>query len=426
MIHLWLLVGIALTIGCAFFFSFSETCLMSLDRYRIHFLVEKKGRRAALLSQILEKPETVLSPILLGNTLATTLTATFTSYLVGSLVTSGVLPLGAEVAQALGGVIIAIVILVFGEITPKSVAARSPESYVMGVVLPLRILSAVLSPLVQISLWASRGIIRILAPKRGDERDGILGPEELKAIIAHHGEQALPSDSMEMIRNLFELPSAAARDAMRPRSQVVMLEKGSRPEDALNLFLRHGFSILPVYDGEREHIVGVLHIRDLLRELGRSARQSRPARLERLLRPALYVPETAPLSEILRLFRSGRGRFAIVVDEIGQFEGIVTLEDVLEEIVGALGPQASDGRPGVVMEGTAFVVDGFMPLREFNRQFTRPLPADETYTTLAGFLMSRWGHVPDLQETLEAQGYRFTVLEREGYRIRQVRVEPLP
>jgi putative hemolysin len=427
MIYLFLGIGIAITISFSFFFSLSETALLSMNRYRIRFLLETKGRRAEYLSHILEHPERILSPILLGNTLCNTATATLTSYLIATLITREILRVSNGLAQAAASVLIAVLILVFSEITPKSIAARNPETFALRVIYPLRVVTWLLGPLVKLSLLASRGLIRLVtgqSPEPGVHR---LSIEELKSILTHYSDDTLSAEAREMIHKLFEFPSIPVRDIMLPRNRVRIVECGASLTDATAMFLDNEFSSLPVYEGSPDNIVGVVRIRDCFRRLTLDDPAARSVPLRELMVPPTFVPETASIADILRQFQASANHFGMVVDEFGQFEGIITMEDVLEEIVGEIQAQNEQGKPSIRRIGPGnYVMDGILSVRDFNRFFPYPLPPNDAYATLAGFLMSKLGKLPAAREEMAWERYRFTVEEASGHQIRRVRLTILP
>jgi len=427
MIYLFLGIGIVITVGFSFFFSLSETALLSMNRYRIRFLLETKGRKAEFLRFVLDHPERILSPILVGNTLCNTACATLTSYLITTLIAREILRVNNELAQAAASVLIAIVILVFGEITPKSIAARHPESFALRVIFPLRVVAWVLSPLVKLSLVTSRGLIRLVTGRPPESDVHRLSIEELKSILTHYTDDTLSAEAREMIHKLFEFPSIPVKDIMLPRNRVQIVESGASLADVKALFLDNELSSLPVYEGSPDNIVGIVRIRDCFRRLTLDVPAARSVPVSELMVPPTFVPETASIADILRQFQESANHFGVVVDEFGQFEGIITMEDVLEEIVGEIQAQKEQGRPSIRRIGPAnYLMDGILSVREFNRFFPYPLPQHDAYATLAGFLMSELGKLPGAREEMTWENYLFKVEEVKGHQIRRVRLTILP
>jgi len=423
MLYLFLGIGIFITIGLSFFFSMSETALLSLNRYRIRFLAENKTRRAEFLLTILDRPEKVLSPILLGNTLVNTVTAMLTSYLIATLTTREILRIQNEIAQAAASVVISIVILIFGEITPKTLAARQPERYAFRVILPIRGISWLLSPIVRLSMAASRVLLRLFINVHEQPPLQRLSIEELKTLLTHYSDSNIPPESLEMIHKLFEFANIPVREVMVPRPKVVMVDVAAGLDDIQAVFLQHDFSAVPVYETVPENIVGVVRLRDLFSRMAQAGPGTPGLTLRQVISPATFVPETTPIDDILKQFRSTGVQFAVVVDELGQFEGVVTMDDVLEEIVGEIQRMSDAGHFPIHRLGPGqYSLEGLLPIREFNRYFPEPLPSDETYATLAGFLMDRLGRVPELQESLNWGNYRFSVQEVSNRQVRRVRL----
>lgn len=416
-------IGILITIGLSFFFSLSETALLSLNRYRIRFLAENKTRRAEFLLNILDHPEKVLSPILLGNTLVNTATAVLTSYLVATLTTREILRIQNEIAQAAASILISIVILIFGEITPKTLAARQPERYAFRVILPIRGITWLLSPIVRLSMAASRVLLRLFIDVHEQSPLQRLSIEELKTLLTHYSDNNIPPESLEMIHKLFEFANIPVREVMVPRPKVVMVDVEAGIDEIQAVFLQHDFSTVPVYETVPENIVGVVRLRDLFSRMAQAGPGDAGLTLRQVVSPATFVPETAPIDDILKQFRSTGIQFAVVVDELGQYEGVVTLDDVLEEIVGEIQRMSDAGHFPIHRLGPGqYSLEGLLPIREFNRYFPEPLPSDETYATLAGFLMDQLGRVPELHQSLNWGNYRFSVQEVSDRQVRRVRL----
>lgn len=421
MTDVFLAIGIVLTLGLSFFFSLSETAILSMSRYRLRFILENQAKPDPLLQKFLERPETALTPILVGNTLVNVGGAFMTSVLVTDLLQTGVLRVGNEIAQAAASILVTIAILICGEVTPKAIAARYPETFALKIAGPLRMISYLLSPLVMLSLSAGNALIRLLTRNRPHSHLPRLSLDELKAIITHHGDTSLPAGAVEMIQNIFEFPLLTVRDIMVSRKQVITVPVRAGLAELISLFLKYDYSQMPVHDGNPDNILGVLEMRDLFREAVKVRSGGGAFSLARLLRPPVFLPETSSVTEVLRMFQRSRNHFAIVVDEFGQFDGIVTIEDVLEEIVGEIQARHGDSASPVRrLEPGRFLLDGLLPVRQFNRIFPEPLPAGESYSTVAGFLMSELGRLPASQETIEWRDYRFIVHELEGHRIHRV------
>jgi putative hemolysin len=421
MTYILLTLGILFSIGLSSFFSLSETALLSLNRYRIRFLIKEKGSRAAMLEHVLDEPEKILSPILLGNTLANVITAMLTAFLVSMLVVNHFTFLSNEMAQFIASILISILILIVGEITPKSVAARYPEKLALRVILPLRVVLWILNPLIKLSLWVSNHLIQRIIRSGAGAHPPVLSVDELKSIITHHSEQPLDDDALEMIHNVFEFPTIPSGEVMIPRNLVLMLPAGTGMQTLLDHFLKYEFSCIPIFEDTPDNILGVVHAREFFTEIIRIRLTEEHFHLDQLVKPARFIPESAPISEVLKLFQESHSHFAIVVDEFGQFEGIVTLQDILEEIVGEITAPADDERKSINQIATdRYLLDGLLSIRGFNRFFDTPLPTSESYSTLAGFLMSNAGRILEENESMDWASYQFVVEKMEGRQIKLV------
>jgi len=316
-----------------------------------------------------------------------------------------------------------VVLLIFGEITPKTLAARQPERYAFRVILPLRGVTWLLSPIVRLSMAASRVLLRLFIDVHEQSPLRRLSIEELKTLLTHYSDNDIPPESLEMIHKLFEFANIPAREVMVPRHKVVMVDVAAGLDEIQAVFLRYDFSAVPVYDTVPENIVGVVRLRDLFSRMAHAGTGATNLTVRQLISPATFVPETAPIDDILRQFRSTGVRFAVVVDELGQFEGVVTMDDVLEEIVGEIQRMSDAGHFPIHRLGPGqYSLEGLLPIREFNRYFPEPLPSDETYATLAGFLMDQLGRVPELHQSLNWGSYRFSVQEVSNRQVRRVRL----
>lgn len=421
--------GIALLVGVSFFFSFSETALLSLSRFRIRFMADKIGRRAEMLQVILDDPERVLAPILLGNTLVNTANAVLVAHLVTMLISDGLIRVSSGTAIIVADIILTVVILVGGEITPKAIAFRNPEKYALGVIRPVKLTAFLLSPLVFVSLRLGRMMIRLITRGRSGTVSSPVSMEELRAIIDHHADRELiPSDSLEMIHNLFEFPTIPVRHIMTPRHVVRLMEEQTTPDRAAQEFIGCRHSVIPVYRRSHDNILGAVYVWDLFRDLLGQGRPRPGARsIRKLVRPVPFIPETSSVADVLRQFQETRQDFAVVVDELGQFEGVVTREDILSEIVGKLGKKEGGGSPPSIRKTgpDEYLIDGLLPVRDFNRYFLVPIPADDRYATLGGFVMSRLGRIPSVGDRQEWESYSLAVEEMAGHRVKSIRMKHL-
>jgi len=315
--------------------------------------------------------------------------------------------------------------VVLGEVVPKNLSIAKADRLAM-LVAPVLLVFYRLSMAFVLVIERSAGIITRALNIRGAFHAGGHSAEELKLIVSSsRGLGYLPEAEEEMIHNVLDLGTISAREVMVPRNRIVSMEAAASLDEVLHAMIEAGHSRLPVYDTSPEKIIGILHYKDLLpvweerRQAIRSGRPSRSFRLRRLLRPHLVVPETKPLSQILEEFRTGRSHMAIVVDEFGTIAGLLTVEDVLEQLEDehdekTARPMADDGD---------VELDGSTRIRDLDSGFAIGIPADAGFETLAGFILYRLGRIPRSGEVLEHGGRRYTVTAMERNRIARVRIE---
>jgi CBS domain containing-hemolysin-like protein len=322
--------------------------------------------------------------------------------------------------------------VVLGEVVPKNLAIAKADQLAVLVAPVLLVFYRISIPFVVVLERSSEAIMRAMRLKAGAHPGGH-SAEELKLIVSSsRGLGYVPEMQEEMIHRVLDLGTIAVREIMIARNDIVSIPADSSLDDVLRVVLREGHSRLPVYEGSPEKIVGILHYKDLLpvweerRRAIRSGRPSRSFRLGRLLRPFLIVPETKPLSQMLEEFRRGTSHMAMVVDEFGTIVGLVTVEDVLEQVVGRIEDEHDDRDQRYAAGADDVELDGTTRIRDLETEFGIEIPTDAGFETLAGFLLYEFGAVPRPGDNIEHQGRRYTVLEMDRNRIARVRVEKLP
>ncbi len=403
------LLGLILLIAFSAFFSGSETALMAVDRWRIRHLGSKR-RRARLVEKTLEEPEKLIGTILLGNNLV--------NVAASALATSIAIKLAGEGGVIWATLIMTLVILVFAEITPKTIAAYHPERIAMFVVQPIYALIRVLFPIVRILSAVSNKLIAILnLEKPGGE--SISSIEEIAAMIRVGAEEGvIKKRDEEMLQAVLDLDRIPVESVMLPTRDMVAFEINTPYEKVLAGVEESEFSRYPVYEDSKGNVSGFMHIRDLLKWQGPTTEFS----LAKIIRQASYVPEGRSVRRQLVDFQKSRIHLAFVVDEYGEVAGIVTLEDILEEIVGEiedehdrflrrLQPQA-DG---------SFLVEGSLSIRDLNKWLGWDLPEDG-YQTIAGLVLTLFGRLPEVDEVVQWENFRFQVEEMFAKAIIRIRV----
>ena len=410
-----LLVILTLCILSSGFLSGSETAIVAVPRERAHQLAQH-GKRGERLEQLLADLEDTIGTLLLANNFVNILGASVATALAIDLV-------GESWGPWLSTVTITAIILIIGEITPKTLAARRPEQYALTVSSALWSLSRVLQPVSRLFVAVSRGILRLLGVHA--TRESTLVTEEDIRSMAVMGEEAgeIEEAEREIIDSLFSLADRPVRDVMTPRVDVVSLEHPVTPEQVRRAVAATGHSRYPVVapDADLDEMLGVLYFKDLYRvdDVGG------PDQIRRLLREPLYVPESTPVLTALQQMRHRRVGFAAVLDEHGGVEGILTIKDLVSELVGELQDEYDPGIPvTVAIDGDVWVADGRVPVEELAEELGTELPAGP-YATAGGLFLSIAGDIPAEGASVEVAGFRMTVLDMDRRRIDRLRIEPI-
>ncbi len=405
--NLWRLAVLFVLLFLSGFFSGSETALLALDRLRVKFLQQKGRPGAAQLAQLLERPDRLLGGILVGNNLVN---------IAATVVATGFfVSLYGERGELLTILVLTPVILILAEVCPKTFAAQFPEKTSFFVLRPILLVIWILSPVI----YVVTGISGLLTGffHRGEKENDSLSEDEIRAII-EAGEESgvVAAEQRRMLHGVFDLSETRVRDVMLPRTEIVGIEAGSSFAVVLDILRSARHSRFPVYSESLDSIVGVIHSKDILGCIGKEDVFS----LKALCRKPHFVPESNRIALLLQSFRKRKEHLAIVVDEYGGVEGLVTLEDVVEEIVGEIHDEhdieEADFRP---LGPKRFLVDGAVSLRVLNRRFELELP-EEQVTTLAGLLMQKMGKIPVEGDFCEIDAIRFGIRQMDGRRIEVV------
>jgi putative hemolysin len=349
------------------------------------------------------------------------------------------LPHGAFYAHGLAAGISFILITFFhvtlGEVVPKTIALQRAEQVALAVAAPMEVFITLASPVLAIMRSAARFVLRLFGTRELRE-GGVHSPEELKLMVTASRKFGLvPALQEEMINRAIDLENISVREIMVPRPDIFSLPGSMTLDDAVQRVVDEQHSRIPVYDADqgREHIIGVLYSKDLMRwmryRLARLA-ANRPARIasnlkvQHIMREVLVVPETKPLTDLLEEFKRRKRHLAVVVDEFGSTAGVVTVEDVLEQLVGEIEDEYDVPEQSVLTAGgTSMVLDGGVNIRDLESQYQIRLPRDEGFETLGGFVMSKLQRIPREGDTFEYHNYRYTVIEMDGRRIDTIKVD---
>lgn len=427
----WLLVGVALIVGCIgaiALLSASEAALTALRRSRIAHLVAGGNRRAVVVDRLLERPERLLLALRLAVTLLTGL-ALGLSVAVGAL---AALPLAGPEPSAREGmlrglpavVVAALVALplihLLGQVLPRALAVSRAERLALAWAGWWRALASSLAPLVWLTQATSAYFARLIGVPLNLPVRIASSEEEIKSIVEGSAEQGLLQDEeREMIQSIFDFGDTVVRKVMVPRIDIACLSADTPVDQAITVILEEGHSRIPVYEETVDTIVGVVHAKDLLRPL-MMGQGSLP--LREVMRPPFFVPEGKKVGELLHEFKRSKNQLAIVVDEYGGTSGLVTLEDLLEEIVGEIQDEYDVEEPDVVvLDERTCIVDARLVLDEVAERLGVDLPTEE-YDTLGGFVFGLLGRLPEQGDTVSYGPLDFIVEQTDGHRIQKVRV----
>jgi putative hemolysin len=397
------------------FFSLAETSFMAVNRLRLKYQAEAGDKKAETIKEIVANSDRLLGVILFGVTLTEIAAAGIVTYAIASYTSKG----HSEIASLIGSVVFSFVILIFCELTPKIIAAAHPEHISRILLLPIQITIRVLYPFATFASWIANRIVRILGLDPGVSPFAH-GPseEEIKAMIAGSPEASMPQEKKNLLHNIFEIEATQIREIMIPRIEVTAVEINDDIPKILDVVKKTNYSRIPVYRRNFDNPIGILNVKDLLQYVQKSGEIN----LQALLRPIHFVPDSARLDFVLRQMQSMHLHMAVVVDEFGGVEGMVTLEDLLEEIVGEIRDEHDTEIEDVrELSPNIYSIAGKIPIRDFNRVFDERIPESPEYTTLAGFLEALTGRLLLEGEVVLYQSLIFTIEKIEGFRIVTIR-----
>ncbi|MGH9461789.1 MAG: hemolysin family protein [Vicinamibacteria bacterium] len=400
------------------FFSSAETALLSLNRYRLRHLEERRGHHATLIRRVLTYPEKVLGTILTGNVFVNTAAGALVTYAVTLSVTDPQKRAEAITLSTLG---ITALILVFGEMVPKSLAARHPEEWSLLVIRPVVFCIRLFSPAVKLLTLVSNGFLRVFGEVPRPLRHEIT-LEELQVLVHGGGDGAGDTGTKrQMLRNVFELGETRVSEVMVPRTEIVAVDVSAPLEDILSLIQKHRISRIPVYRETLDKVEGLVYSKDLIRYWGNSV----PFQLADVLRKPYFLPDGAKVEQALEQMQKKRVHLALVVDEHGGVEGMVTLEDLLEEIVGELSDEREEVSPIRALPDGSYSLSGSISVKDLNEGLGLDLPEEPDYNTLAGLILTRLGRIPAGGEELAVAGLMLSVERVSHRRIVRVKARPL-
>jgi magnesium and cobalt exporter, CNNM family len=412
------------------FFSGSEIAIISARRSQVEARLAAGSRRARSLKRLQDNLDGFLATVQIGVTLMGTLAGVLGGYLAkgfvepwfaGGVLARWVSPTFAATILVGGGIVY--VELIFGELVPKALALRFTEQVALLVAPPLDFLARSSHWLVVFVTKTTRAILSIFRLRGSDHRT-FVSEEEIKHLVKEGREQGvLDQTEMEIIHSVFQFSETPVKKVMVPRPKIFALDVGTPPGEVERLMVEGGFSRIPVYDGSVDNMVGLVYVKDALRLLERR----QPVVLRKILHPVHFVPETKKVGALLKELQKRRTHLALVVDEHGSLTGLVTLEDLLEEIVGEIQDEYDwEEKPVERLRDGSLVVEGTIPAGEVRENYQVPIPESAEFETVAGFMLEALGSVPKGGEVVALGDYRLIVVDVEKNRISKVKIEKVP
>ena len=411
-IPLWiLLASIAFLVLMSAFFSGSETSMMAINRYRLKHLVKEKNKSAKRVSRLLEKTDRLLGVILIGNN--------FTHTLSTALATVVAIRIWSDNAVLAVTVFMTIIMIIFAEVMPKTIAALKPESIAFPSSYLLKPLSKILSPLITLVSFVSNNVTKLIGIDLDNANKDELKPEELRTLLQTSG---VPKRQEEMLMGIFDMDNLSVNDVMIPKNEIIGIDLNDEIEDIVKQLQEIDFTYTPCYEDTIDNIQGFLSLNKKAEFLGSDAKSIRSLKDE--LREPLFVPENTPLYKQLANFQSSGRRVGLIVDEYGDIEGIITLRSILEIIVGEITTESIEKMDIMPQADGSYLVDGSVMIREVNRRLKWELPT-EGPKTLSGLILEEIQTIPDTNVGLSIENYRIeTVLIKDNV-IKLAKVEEI-
>lgn len=393
------------------FFSSAETAFISLPKTRIQFLVESGVHGAARIQKIMQHPERLLATILLGNNLVNVAAASLGTAM-------AVTVWDGDVAVLISTVLVTTVLLIFAEVTPKTIALKHAERLALIYVYPVQAINTIVSPLAVGLSWFGA----VLAGSKSGVKPIVVSVDEIRSMISAGQEEGTVEEAQaEMLHNVFEFGNRSVREVMTPRPEVIAVENGTRLADFMAVYLKSPHTRYPVIKENLDHIVGVISVKDILMSTANSA-MNRDSVIDDLVRPVYFIPEIKRVMQLMKEMQESGNHMVVVVDEFGVTSGIVTMEQLVSEIVGEMGDESNQTEKDFeIIDEKTILVDGGMRIEEANQELNLELP-DGEYDTVAGFLLSILGHIPKEGERIKYGNLKMRVTQMKELRIEKIRV----
>jgi Mg2+/Co2+ transporter CorB len=409
---------IACLILISAFFSGSETGLTAVSRARLTEIERRGSKRASMALKLTELPERLIGALLLGNNLAN-ITAS-------AIATAALIKMFGDSGAVIASGVMTVVILIFAEVLPKTYAIAYPEKTALAVAPVMRVIAAILGPVVLTVEFIVKNTLKLFGVNIDDNTAVLSAHDELRGTIdLHRKEETMVKTDRDMLGGILDLKDLEVADIMVHRTKMVTLNAELPAQDIINEMLKSGHSRIPLWKGNPDNIVGVLLAKSVFAAYQKHRGDTEKMNLEELMTEAWFVPDTRPLEDQLNAFKRRKSHFALVVDEYGEVQGLITLEDIIEEIVGDIKDEFDAVATGVrkTRDG-AFIIEGSVPLRDLNRAFDWQLP-DEEATTLAGLVIHEARMIPEQGQVFSFHGFKFEVLKKRKQQVTSVKVTPI-
>tara|TARA_Y100001970_G_scaffold293299_1_gene439150 strand:+ start:1212 stop:2498 length:1287 start_codon:yes stop_codon:yes gene_type:complete len=413
-IEFWLLIiAIFILILISAFFSSSETALTAASDARMHQLSKKGDKRASIVKDLRSNRDLLISTLLIGNNAV--------NVLASALATGTAITLFGEGGVAFAAIVMTLILVIFAEVLPKSYAFKNSDIFSLRVALPVKLTVRILKPISQLIGFT----VTLFFKQQKEITNSSNMEEELRGLIKLHSSNGDNSDRERgaMLSSVLDLKVITVEEIMKHRSDVAMIDYNMNYSSILKQVRESSYTRHPVFSGKVENIIGVLHVKDLLKKIGNDNINSNGvSNIGSIISQVYFVPETTTLYDQLQAFKKRREHFAVVVDEYGDFRGIITLEDILEEIVGEIDDEYDDTLPGLSSQKDgSWIVKGDITIRDLNRTFDMDLP-DEEASTIAGLVMYESRSIPSPGQEFRFHNLRIRILNKEQNKITSLRL----
>lgn len=406
----WQLILFVVLLSLSAFFSASETALMSLNKIRIRHLVDEEVKGAERIQKLIGNPSKLLGAILIGNNVV--------NIGASALLTAMAISSFGEAGVGIATAVMTVIVLIFGEITPKSLAAQNSERVSFAVSKPIAAITILLSPVIYVMTIITNGLIQLLGGKPSGKQVTIT-EDELKTIVnVSHEEGVLEVEERKMIHNVFEFGDTMAKDVMTQRTSMISINVDCSYEELTNLFKQEQFSRIPVYEESFDHIIGIITIKDYVFNI----EDTENFNLRQHIRKPYFTYEYKYTSELLSEMRAARAQIAVVLDEYGGTAGIVTVEDLIEEIVGEIVDEYDEIEKEIeVVREDEYVLDGTTKIEEVNDMIGKNFES-EHFDTIGGLMIELAGKFPQDGDIIEYEDIKFIVEQVDKNRIERIRI----